>query len=349
VKQNAYALQYADPGLRADRNFTDREIPLVAARKTWQELQCMSDAAGTTQAVSQKAPSAESKGCILMEAGGFFAQIPQWEFESEDPNFGALGLQAIELIMQSDAVRALFRGAFEASRASHPFKFKLVKDLQFCGLWSPSERTIHLRDNLLMDPAHFISALIFELTNATRSACFQEAFERACLRDILKEDFAKRYEEIEYENAKTHLDVCKNALCELKWPCAFVEQIEKKYPQTKQDFPTFWGNWKHGAHTEFYRQNYDRVTLELTEHAKAIRSSRQQFADRFLSGTFDGWEKCFIPDDYHTEVLQKSYDSQYPAASACSSAAVPSFEEFARSKRQEALPALISRLRKWQW
>jgi hypothetical protein len=251
--------------------------------------------------------------------------------------------------MQSDAVRALFREAFEASRASRPFKFKLVKDLPFGGRWTPNLRTIYLQDNLLTDPADFISTLTFELTNATRSACFQEAHERACLRDISKEDFAKRYEEIEYENAKTHLDVCKNALCELRWPCAFVEQIEKMYPQTKQDFPTYWAWWKHGAHTESYRQAYDRMTPEDTEHVKAIRSSRQQFADRFLSGTFSEWDNRFIPDDYHTEVLQKAYDSQYPDSGASRDPAVPSFEEFARSKRQEALPAILSRLAKLQW
>jgi len=204
-----------------------------------------------------------------------------------------------------------------------------------------------LMDDLIFKPAHLIGILTFELTNAKRTSCFLKAYDAAVLEELSKEEYTKRYEEIEFENIKSHLDVCKKAITEMRWPASWIEEIEKLYPfpVAETDFPTYWEIIKDGAHAEFYRKNWESFPAFAAE-VSAIHAQRTKLAEKFLSGTADPTEQFFVPEDLQSEALQKEYDQHYPDASASSSAAVPSFNEFLGIRRQEVLPDFLNRIRK---
>lgn len=192
--------------------------------------------------------------------------LPPFEIESQIYYKTEVAKEAINWLMQSAHIQALFREAYQATQSEEPFKIVFVerKDGDFNGYCDFCGR-IRLMSDLLWDPAKLMAIFTFELTNAKRTSCFLKVSDAAAKGEFSKEDYSRRYEEIEFENVKSHLIVCRKACSELNCPTSYMQSIEELYPLRLENFETYWEAIKDGAHAEFYRKNYAQLSAIATE------------------------------------------------------------------------------------
>lgn len=175
--------------------------------------------------------------------------------------------QIFERAMSSKYLKELY---IEAMLTPHPetkkigswlFILKKKEDdigLEFGAYCGNIDRTICIDRARPDDEA--LSAFIFELTNAVSTDRFEKLHKLALEGSLSREEYAEGKEAIEHEGALRHHAITTEVIKEKGWS----DSIDI-YQGLPADFESLWPEIKDERHTEFYREQWDRMRQNYAE------------------------------------------------------------------------------------
>lgn len=167
----------------------------------------------------------------------------------------------IEQIFSCPEIRDLYlrAEAVPIFRSNLPKKWKIVffqeGEYPSAASCNYPKREIDIRENLTDNEK--ISNFVFELINATYQDRFEELYQKACLREIECEEYAKEMERIEHEGGLLHSKIMKAAIKRMGW-----EDNDRSLDSggcIPLDFNRFWNAIKFTSHAQYYRNNYAKM------------------------------------------------------------------------------------------
>ncbi len=121
----------------------------------------------------------------------------------------------------------------------------------FC---NPSRRSIVIDSRLSDD--EILALFVFELTNAASSKEIYQIHRAAFEGKISREDFACSLERLEHEGTLKHSSIMNHAVAEMGWDRSLKDYYDEN---PLEDFDEYWPLIKDDAHTNGYRNQWDKI------------------------------------------------------------------------------------------
>lgn len=127
---------------------------------------------------------------------------------------------------------------------------------KFDGYWSSTDRTIYITKKKDSSQCFLITALLFELHNALRTADLEEMYSLAASQEVEREEFIESVEYIEYENAlSTSMLLAQGSAYDI-FPCDCGWELS-------DNFPEHLDIQRQGGHSALIGKIYDDLTCAL--------------------------------------------------------------------------------------
>ena len=158
----------------------------------------------------------------------------------------------VEKIVESEPARLLLNQALKAGPLTLLLGDK--KSAPAGGKWVPAMRQIYIQKE--EHPDRQLGHLLFEIVNALRTE-EQLSLKQKCEQGLVgKELYVKKWEQMEYEAAKTFTSAVMQCISRDHWP----QPAAMDFPQIFANPPTwkqFWEMIKHTSHADLFRKNWD--------------------------------------------------------------------------------------------
>lgn len=163
----------------------------------------------------------------------------------------------LERALSCEAVKELYDKASQTSFNGMigNYKVEFVEGLEFPAQTILFERVIKINSNLSDDYA--LSTIVFELTNAVAAPKFEKLLHDACEGSITCEAYAKECERIEFFGCLLHHKIIQEVIDKLH----LVPKADIYSGNSLMSFERYWEGIKYSAHTEFYRNVYNKARL----------------------------------------------------------------------------------------